>query len=524
MAGFKKNTSATGKLSTPARLQKLPQVNNRNDFPELSSTMATVPASKHKMTPNTSSAWSVSRQTKSHASVQSSSPAPNTSPEEEHGNKAEDSWAAIVDPSNGPIGKGKGPTEQCFPTSPEERGMELLFQVQRQEQRIAADEKMAELQRYLLPKTQLSVLRFCLGLETFEDAPPLAKEIVVICFDTEGWTADSNKICEVGMNTFAVSAMQEIEDIGPHGENLMRRLFFYHIRVRENAHLINIGNCPGNPEANRYGQTRFCDLKDMRDVLDAFFGQETDMTNPGLGYRPLIILGHALGSDLIKLRTTMGWDPYVFGNIVKEVDTQQLARDCGLWCTKNDQIGLHKLTIICHVAYRDGHTANNDAAMTTFDAFQLAIYGIDVIREDDRVEAGKTLQDVIDEVEKLSLEDECDYGSEMCCLRCGSLDHMENKGLRSRCRVKVECAHCIENPKTHGKAFSHMTERCIMYALANGNSSRKKENSPKTRKNWNPTPKKPQSNTTQGDTDAKSRTYDNGSRGPKEGEAGPVSW
>ncbi|KAF1962638.1 hypothetical protein CC80DRAFT_379667, partial [Byssothecium circinans] len=229
--------------------------------------------------------------------------------------------------------------------------------------------------------------------------PPLLQDAVVICFDTEGWTADSHKICEVGLNHFSVREMHGIQDRGPHGRNFMQRLTFCHIRVEENAHLINIGTCPGHPEDNRFGQTRFVDLANTRKYLNETFGQLLDPSKPELGFRPVILLGHALGSDLAKLSTTMDWSPCDFHNVVKVLDTQQLARDVKIWSHHNNQIGLQKLTIFCHVPYRHPHNANNDAAITTFDAFQMAIFENDVLRDEDRVEEGMTPEDVVDEIE-----------------------------------------------------------------------------------------------------------------------------
>jgi len=34
---------------------------------------------------------------------------------------------------------------------------------------------------------------------------------------------------------------------GLHGENLLKNVYLYHVRIAENAHLINIKYCVGNP-------------------------------------------------------------------------------------------------------------------------------------------------------------------------------------------------------------------------------------------------------------------------------------
>jgi hypothetical protein len=238
-----------------------------------------------------------------------------------------------------------------------------------------ATPELAELAAYLKKKIQADILRYCLGLKDFPDAPPLAKRIIVICFDTEGWTADSAKITEVGFNTFDVRDMFKLGGKrGPHGLNLLKNVYFYHIRVQPNAHLLNIKYCPGDPTANRFGQTRFLTRGETQGCLNDAFGWLLDSTKPELGYCPVILLGHALGGDLDKLQNTLGWSPQSLGNIVKVVDTQQLVRDVGWW-DKRDQIGLPAIVARCNFTYRNAHTASNDAAMTTISAITMVLPG-----------------------------------------------------------------------------------------------------------------------------------------------------
>jgi len=330
-----------------------------------------------------------------------------------------------------------------------------------------ATPELDELAKYLEKKTNADTLRYCLGLRNFEDAPPLAERIVIICFDTEGWTADSAKITEVGFNTFDTRDTRRVKP-GPHGENFMKQIFFYHIRVQPNAHLLNIKYCPGDPTANRFGQTRFLTKSETQGCLNDAFGWPLEPGKPELGLCPVIMLGHALGGDLDKLQNTLGWNPHSLGNIVKVLDTQQIIRDVGWW-DKRDQIGLPAIVARCSFTYRNAHTASNDAAMTTIAAIQMALPNAKAWKEGDNM---KPIQDVIDEVEAQSQKHNWTWGSQKSCLRCGSRDHMKEDPNTGGflCRAPVRCEHCIAEGR-HTASFSHVTERCIQYALAHGNSA-----------------------------------------------------
>lgn len=338
--------------------------------------------------------------------------------------------------------------------------------------------EIAQIAKYLEGKTHLGTMRYCLGLEDFPDAPPLTDRIMVVCFDTEGWTADSAKITEIGFNTFDTRDTRAVKP-GPHGENFLKHVYFYHIRVQPNAHLLNIKYCPGDPTANRFGQTRFLTTSETQECLNHAFGWPLEHGKPERGICPLILLGHALGGDLDKLQNTIGWNPQNLGNIVKILDTQQIIRDVGWW-NKRDQIGLPAIVARCDFTYRNAHTASNDAAMTTISAIKMALPGAKAWVSSD--EKGKPIQQVIDEVEARSQNHTWTFGSPKFCLRCGSRTHMqEDLDYQGRpCRVPVRCNHCEEAGR-HTASFSHVTERCIQYALAHGNSALAKKSSEEKR-------------------------------------------
>jgi len=100
---------------------------------------------------------------------------------------------------------------------------------------------MAEVKLFFTTLSHAECLQFCLGIEDTTDAlfsnvPALAYLTTVICFDTEGWNADSSKLTEVGFNRFSAASARSVEP-GSWGENFLRQASFYHARIAENSHL-----------------------------------------------------------------------------------------------------------------------------------------------------------------------------------------------------------------------------------------------------------------------------------------------
>jgi hypothetical protein len=113
---------------------------------------------------------------------------------------------------------------------------------------------MAELQDSLLSKSNRAIVEHCLGLSKIADLGPLADKILVVCLDTESWTGDNHKMTEIGIATFDMRDMRAQIDTsgqyapGTHGEYLLKQVYFYHARIAENAHLVNIKFYVGDPE------------------------------------------------------------------------------------------------------------------------------------------------------------------------------------------------------------------------------------------------------------------------------------
>lgn len=88
----------------------------------------------------------------------------------------------------------------------------------------------------------------CLGLSKLEGVPSIAENMIVVNFDTENWVANHDALTEIGVSTFDSRDMRALKEAGMNGENLLKQVYFYHARILENAHLLNIKYCVGNPD------------------------------------------------------------------------------------------------------------------------------------------------------------------------------------------------------------------------------------------------------------------------------------
>ncbi|KAF1828495.1 hypothetical protein BDW02DRAFT_615400 [Decorospora gaudefroyi] len=330
--------------------------------------------------------------------------------------------------------------------------------------------ELEQLTTMLSSKSSKEVLEHYLGLNKLQAVSPVAENMIVVCFDTESWTNDHNKITEVGVSTFDSRDMRVVKEAGPYSENLLKQVYFYHARILENAHLLNIKYCVGNPDtqvispssqptsadrmiSNRFGQTRFLTRPEACGMLTEMIAWPIDERQPELGFCPVVVMGHALNGDISMLKNTLGFNSASLGSVVK----------CGYAARSHNQIGLRNLVGSCGFSYRDPHTASNDAAMTLICALQMILPAA-------LKPSSTPLQRVVDEVELASRAQKWTWGNDMYCLRCGEYGHTKNNFRGRRCSKKICCMHC-RNAKVEKRikaASTHRTECCITYARSGG--------------------------------------------------------
>jgi hypothetical protein len=216
----------------------------------------------------------------------------------------------------------------------------------------------------------------------------------------------------------------------------------------DNAQYINRRWCPGNPEQNRFGVTRFATTKEARDFLTSCLSWPIDASKPEGEKCPVVFLGHAVNNDLNILQQELGIDSTVLSNVVAVIDTQTIANEKRIF-GKGDKIGLEPLISRYGVSFRNGHTAGNDAAYTTIAAVQM------VMKDKTQEDETRSLQSVVDGLEAYSETIVPPVGTPYHCTRCGSREHN-----RPACHRSIKCyARCMK--AGHDRAANtHITKLC----------------------------------------------------------------
>lgn len=171
--------------------------------------------------------------------------------------------------------------------------------------------------------TQTGKLRFIPGLDNIPNAPNLAQSMVVNCIDTEHYERAPAKLTEIGINTFESKDLRRlITNPGPHGENLLKQVYYYHLRMIPNAHCLNTKFCPGDPTANRFGNTRFATYDEGKHMLEECFYWDKTNGRPQDGKCPIMLVGHAIHNDNNELDRAIGFDPQTADTVAVVLDTQ----------------------------------------------------------------------------------------------------------------------------------------------------------------------------------------------------------
>jgi len=293
---------------------------------------------------------------------------------------------------------------------------------------------MEEVRRFFLGKSHTQILQYGLGME-MPGAPPLAAHTIVVTMDCEMHEIEPRVLTEYGLNTFSRKEMAPVlRSPGIHGENILRNIYYYHIRVRENAHLINWRFVRGNPERNHFGSTRFATKEDAKEFLVETLAWPIDDDNEDGPKCPVIFLGHSVKNDLRMLQEELGIDPKFDSNVVAIIDTQKIANEQGIrrkGQQKGQQIALKSLIQHFGVEFRDGHTASNDAAYTIISAVQM------VLKNSLPTDPTRSLQDVVDGVAKDSKGTVVAFGVPTWCTECKVASHLVQPGCGKKF-IKIE--------------------------------------------------------------------------------------
>jgi hypothetical protein len=328
-------------------------------------------------------------------------------------------------------------------------------------------------------KPQRLVLLEVLGLleaPLSSAAAPLVEHCIVVAVDTEAWTANTDEMTEIGLVVAEYNAGKELNgDTGAYGENVLKKMRYYHLIICENAHLKTSASWMRGAAGNRFGASRFVTFAEARSILDFILNQPIVSSNLDLAglKRPVVLLGHAVSHDTHNIaRGGLSYNFRKHGTVVGEIDTQKMVRQAGCWVDRKgrgNDIGLDTLCEgVFGIRHEDAHTALNDAARTMICAVNLAL------RSWKKKEEERFMQEVALEIERHSRETfSSSWGSGFCCTRCGARDHDNSEG---GCKAAVYCNACDRFDETTMEVSesakqlhisSHIEQFCLHVAESN---------------------------------------------------------
>lgn len=313
---------------------------------------------------------------------------------------------------------------------------------------------MEEVRNFFRRMSNSRILEYTLGVE-HPSAPALAASTIVVVMDCEKYESHPRVLTEYGLHTFTRSEMVPVlrKSTGFHGENLLKNIYYYHMRILGTAHFINHRFCPGNPENNHFGSTRFATKLEATEFLTRCIAWPLDPDQPNGAKCPVVFLGHAVKNELEMLQQDLDIDPSAMSNVVAVIDTQNIANEQG-YRGRGDRIGLEVLTKQCSMQFRDAHTAGNDAAYTIIAAVQMVMKN----RLPRPGHGRRSLQDVVDDLEKYSSSIDPGLGIAKYCTRCARQDH-----TRKNCKGYIKrCEKCLEIGAEKA-AYTHVTNLCTRF-------------------------------------------------------------
>jgi hypothetical protein len=325
----------------------------------------------------------------------------------------------------------------------------------------SSDPSNLQLALYLRTRSQKDVLRHFIG-HPLRGAPPSLNEALVIGLDVEWWEREPKPIIDIGLVELLVDPkLRPRLSHRPHAEEVIEKILGAHIRIMETAHLFNTSARAGISEIYHFGTSLFAPADTITETLKRVFKRAAggDGTKR---LRPVILVGHAAGEGLEKLKTEYGVDVLEFGTIVKVVDTQHFARESNIRAPqqRGANISMHDLLEYFSIPQGNVYSAGNRivytmlAAILTCLKVELYPLGPQAAVND------RDIQTIINKLMKdlQNVEPPLSYGVTIYCTKCDSRSHFRQERSEA-----VSCGHCAQsrNAKLRSNSRTHKTDRCI---------------------------------------------------------------
>ncbi|KAL1610598.1 hypothetical protein SLS60_002268 [Paraconiothyrium brasiliense] len=300
--------------------------------------------------------------------------------------------------------------------------------------------------------TQLSHIQAAAHVLRMKQAPYIMYEIdtqlknaLLVGVDMEWYESNPQFITELGLSSLPLPPQSTTGLLGKpiHTLNNMK---VHHLRLKENAHMVNGEKCEGHPEAFQFGTTCFVNTAEAKQALTDIFVRYD--TNGNL--RPIVLFGHAVDNDINTLREKIGFDLAALGVIVLVLDTQVMAQELGLG--SGNSMSLKNILAQYSVEEKYLHNAGNDIAQAMVAASLLAgeyVTGRGRYQPENQADVD-SLKATVRNRQMLH------WGTEVFCTNCNSNDHFVRQ-----CPNTYLCTRCVNNPYWKHKATTHPVEKCV---------------------------------------------------------------
>ncbi|KAI8931615.1 hypothetical protein NX059_011267 [Plenodomus lindquistii] len=177
--------------------------------------------------------------------------------------------------------------------------------------------KINNLRKVLASKPDIGVLRMYLN----NDNDNLLDDAVLVTVHRTWSTHPPYELTELGITTYNRKDGRGGFSIspGPQAENILKRVWSLHLRIRGNAHLPTSA---GNPNVFHFGTTIFATKEQALDLLDQIWHQPLGETN---GLRPIIYMHFGNNDAIGKMRKAQfNFDPSSLPTTIATLDAQNL--------------------------------------------------------------------------------------------------------------------------------------------------------------------------------------------------------
>jgi hypothetical protein len=328
---------------------------------------------------------------------------------------------------------------------------------------------------------QSAIIQHWCGYSEISGLSPQASDALrsalIVGSDAEWFEHDQNYITELGLT---VTDPRSVGD-RTNPWDILHSSVYQHVRIKDNAHLVNADFCQGCPDKFQFGETRFAGFTETTHILvDSLIKWDNNMP------RPVILLWHSIGNDIKMIKDHLAFDIEEPGVVVATVDTQVLAVEVGL-VQSHKKAKLQDLLALFNIKEQHLHNAGNDSTCTLVAAMLMQFVDIgfgeanySLLKTCVRDRALRNSKDKIAPTKFCNGKD--NIPALIFCTKCESMEH-----FAADCHVKVHCDYCAGRPSRPGAAATHKTEKCILKVKDAAQAAR----AALAREQWSSLPKYP---------------------------------